>query len=418
MKASNFLGKVSSTTKDGIIVFLARLSVIVGQLIYVKLYTHYLSLYELGIYFFLLTISYSLNALIFVPVDYYQQSKLYEYLNNGISLRSLLAFNWKLFCWFSSVTGIVFIFFVIARPSEVSYFILIIVAAISLYLNQALRGGINNLEHKRLAAISLILETILRIGTFAVLLEFMAPNAITLITSSIFSLICVSVFLSWQAKKLGLFSQTSDKLINISATEVFNFAYPISISAIFNWIQLQGYRLILVPLGFAEMVGIYATIENIGKAGMGAVSSVFGQIFVPNIYKTSGKYTSTYLRNAILLIAFVLIVSLVFSDVIVTAVTNEAFAKYSWVLLLGVITEAGNFLAGALAIHITITTSTRRMMSASLLGVASMIAVFAAIYSWGVVSVETVGIPVLTSQIIVVIYMYIVFKNSTLGKNK
>lgn len=417
MKLTKSPANISFIMGDATAVFLARVSVIIGQLVYVKLYSSYLSPYELGIYFFLLTVSYSINALIFVPVDYYQQSKLYEYLNNGVSLRSLLVFNGKVFYWFGFVVAIVFVFYIFVRTSEVIHLALIVATAVLLYISQALRGGLNNLEHKRIAATSLILEAILKIVSLIILLRLVPSNAITLIAAWNMALVLVVGFLGWQVKKLGVFSK-GDTLVRIIAADVFRFAYPISIGAIFNWIQLQGYRLVLVPLGYAEIVGLYATIESIGKAGMGAVSSVFGQIFVPNIYKSSGEYTRTYLRNALLLIAFVFAFSLAFSDVIVLIVTNETFAKYSWILLLGVIAEAGNFLLGALAIHITLTASTKRIMSASIIGVASMAAVFACIYYGGMVTVHSVGMPIVISQIITVVYMYYVFRKSNVNQKK
>lgn len=418
LKPPKSQANVSSSTGDVTVVFLARASVIIGQLAYIKLYSNYLSHYELGIYFYLITVSYSLNALIFVPVDYYQQSKIYECLKNGVSLRSFLVLNKKIFYWVGIAAIIGFSLFIFVRPRESIYFVLIIITAVALYISQALRGGLNNLEHKRIAAISLILEALLKIALLIVLLRFMAPNAIALIASWIIAMVLVAGFLGWHFIKLGVFSKGGDTLVQISAADVFRFAYPISISAIFNWIQLQGYRLVLVPLGFAEMVGLYAIIENIGKAGMGACSSVFGQMFVPNIYKSSGKYTGTYLRNALLLIAVVFFFSLAFSDAIVSIVTNGTYAKYSWILLLGVVAEAANFLLGALVIHTTLTSSTKPMLSASIVGVGSMVAIFGGIYYGGVVTVQSIGIPIVISQIIALVYMYWVFRKSNLNQGK
>lgn len=396
--------------RDVLVVSLARASVIVGQLAYVKLYSHYLSAYELGVYFFLITVSYSLNALIFVPVDYYQQSRLYEFLNNGISLRPFLLFNAKLFRWFGivAITGsVIFSFF---SPTVAIYCALTVGTALSLYASQALRGMLNNLEHKRIAAVSLIFEALLKIVLLWILLRFMSPNAMTLLASWTIVLTLVAGFLGWQTQKLGIFSKGRETLEKIHPADISRFAYPISIGAVFNWIQLQGYRLVLVPLGFAETVGVYATVANIGSAGMGGVASVFGQMFVPNIYKTSGKYTGTYLRNAFFLIGFIFVFSLIFSDLIVSLVTNDSFAKYSWILLFGIIAEAGNFIIGALSIHITITTSTKKMLNASIIGAVSMVIIFSGIYYGDMVTVQTVGVPIVISQLLVVAYMVLAFR--------
>ena len=62
------------------------------QLAYVKSYTHYLSVTELGYSFYLTALSYALNALILVPADYYQQARLSAY-HNAFPVRSVLALN-------------------------------------------------------------------------------------------------------------------------------------------------------------------------------------------------------------------------------------------------------------------------------------------------------------------------------------
>src|SRR3954470_1701630 len=89
---------------DTLLAIVSRIVVIGAQLGYVKLYSNRLDNHELGLYFFLFTVSYSLNAFLFVPLDYYQQSKIYNYLRSDISLKSLFTFNRKCLTWVALLT--------------------------------------------------------------------------------------------------------------------------------------------------------------------------------------------------------------------------------------------------------------------------------------------------------------------------
>lgn len=397
--------------RDLIGITTARIVVIIGQLLYVKMYSNYLSLHELGIYFFIITVSYAINALIFVPVDYYQQSKLYEFTNTRISLKSLVRFNGKLLFFLSFISVILVIISLFIYPQALTSLIFVIVMSVALHISQSLRGVLNNLEHRKVSAASLGLEAILKTVLFWATLRIFDHNAFSLILSWILTSIIVIIYLIRQSVHLGIFSSKDKTIVNIRYADVFRFGYPISVGALFNWFQLQGYRLILVPLGFTEMVGMYATIASIGSAGMGAASSIFSQMFVPNIYKSNGEYIKIYLRNASIIILFVLFFSIFFSDLIVKLVASDSFSKYSWLICFGIIAEAGNFLSGALAIHTTLTqTTTNRMMIASAIGAVSMIFLYSIIYYLGDLNIVTIGMPIAASQAFSVLYLYIYFK--------
>jgi O-antigen/teichoic acid export membrane protein len=216
--------------------------------------------------------------------------------------------------------------------------------------------------------------------------------------------------LSLKAKNYGLFTCTEEQVVQ--SKEVFHFSYPISVGAVANWIQLQGYRLILVPLGYAEIVGIFATVTSIGSAGMAAAATIFSQAFTPNIYKTSGAYTIAYLRNAALLIGAVLLSAIVLGELIITLVTSPIFKPYWSVMLFGVLTDASNLIIGALAIHITLTGNTKRMMNSSFIGGAALLAGFSALFFTKYINVYTIGAMLVFSQFVVVAYMLYDFRRA------
>ena len=68
MKNSMLSSKRQSLIENGIVIGLRLLSIAVG-FAYIKIYTNNLSTEEIGRYFYLVTLSYVMNAIIFVPID-------------------------------------------------------------------------------------------------------------------------------------------------------------------------------------------------------------------------------------------------------------------------------------------------------------------------------------------------------------
>lgn len=404
------MGRIMS---DVVLISFARLAIILGQLGYVKLYSNQLSNFELGTYFFLLTVSYSLNAFLLIPIDYYQQSKIQNLWKTQKSLQVFLTFNRRVL---SGLTLAVLVASLIGALFNANQFFSIAAAgamAMVIYATQALRNTLNNLEHKKLTAGSMVAEAVLKMLLFWLFLKFLPPKGLTLLFSGVIALLLVMLFLLWKAYQLKLFvSHESALLEKIELSRIWHFCVPISLGAVFNWVQLQGYRLILVPLGYTEIVGIYSTVSNIGSAVMGASSAIFGQLFIPKIYQSEGAYTKTYIRHALLLIMAVLLGAFIFSDFMVALLTKEEFVKYSWLIFFGIIAEAGNFLIGAFSIHVTLTGATKTMLRSSVFGVLFMVFIFALIYYFSTIRVETVGLPIVMSQIGIAVYMYLIFKKS------
>jgi len=382
----------------------ARVLVIFFQLANVKLYTHYLGGKQLGIYFFLLTISYSANAILFVPVDYYQQANLAKVIDASGGARSLLNFNGRLAALYLCFSLLAVATCAVIKPDYTVYAALVVALAFALYVVQALRNTLNNLEHRTCVSVSFIQEAVFKVLLFYLLIRYFAADESLLISAWLVSLGLSCIYLSYKAYRYRIFIASC--AYRIRAKEVFNFSYPFSIGAVCNWLQLQGYRLILVPLGFAEEVGAFATISNIGSAAIGAASLIYSQQFTPLIYKTSGQYTSKYLKGAIAVIISVTLVSVVFGEFAVRLLTNSGFEQHWKLLLFGVITDGGNLIIGALMIHISLIGNTKKVFAASLVGLLSMTACFGLLYWTSKISILTIGAPLLISQWAVVYYMY------------
>jgi O-antigen/teichoic acid export membrane protein len=385
-----------------------RALVVVFQLVFLKIYSNYTSAYELGIYYFLLTASYSVNAFLLVPLDYFQQSQLYVLKNANFSLSSFYPINLfagKLILGLLIVGNLVCL---IVNPQYCYTLNLIILFAISTYAVTLLRGIINNLEHRRKAIYCLLLEYVLKIGFFLLYIHFFKPSSViilfSLLSASFITLIVLFIlFLRLTEYKVATLKQFDIK-------DIFKFSYPISVSAVINWVQTQSYALVLVPLGLAEVVGIYATVANVGQGGMNAYSTIFAQLFVPNIYKSKGEYLKIYLRNAILSILFVVACSALFSKYIVLLLTKADFVKYALVILYGVACEAGNFLISALTIYLTLHNITKATLKMSFIGLIAFLISFLTLYLLHFVSVYTIGIPMVLTQGVIAFGLFLVAK--------
>lgn len=392
---------------------LVRLLAILGQLVYVKIYSRHLSNYELGIYFYLMTISYSLNALVFVPVDYYQQSKIYPFRDADISLRAFLHFNKTLLLGIGGVTLLLALPCLFAGRTVAGEALECAVMSVALYVTGAFKNLLNNLDHKLMVAALFLLEVGLKAVLFYVALWLLPPRAVSLLGTNIAALLIVLPILIWVAHRRRVFSSGSAHTIDYK--EVVQFSYPLSIGAVANWMQSQGYRLVLVPLGYTEIVGIYATVANIGVTAMSAVSVLYGQLYSPRLYQSHGGYLKTYLQGACILIGAVLLVGLLFSDRMIPLLTRHDLGRYSRLMLYGIGTEAGNFLVGALAIYMTIKNQTKAIMTGSFLGVGVVAVSTAAVCLLRTANVYTIGLPIVLAQASVVLYLVWLWRQERRG---
>jgi len=394
--------------KDIALSSLARVLVIVFQLISIKLYTNYLGAEQLGIYYFLLSVSYSANALLFIPVDYYQQASLVKVMTATGGIRPILNFNGKLAALYICFSVFMVAISAVLKPNYMVYVMLVTALAFAIYVIQALRNTLNNLEYRSCVTISFIQEAIFKVLFFALLVQYIKASVTLLVVSWLISLVLTGCYLTYKANIYRIFLSSST--YPICFKEVVAFSYPFSIGAVCNWLQLQGYRLILVPLGFAEEVGIFSTLSGIGSAAIGAASLIYSQQFIPQIYKTAGQYTEKYLKGAVTVIISVAFVCLGLGEFMVKILTNPYFVQYWGLLMFGVITDSAYIIGGALVINLSILGHTKRLIQYAWVGLASMILCFSILYFTDKISIVTLGLPLLISQWIGLLYMYIDYK--------
>lgn len=381
-------------------ILVVRIIIILLSLIFVKFITQVVSASDLGSYFFLITVSYFGNALVFVPLDFYQQAKVYSFKNNNISFKSFLPLNKKVI--FYSIVLIIIVWVLFYRVD----YLLAAIFSLMIYIANLIRNFINNLEYRRTMIVLLLLENSLKIiFIYSFYLIDNKLNAESILLSNVlvfFISIPIEILV---LRRIILKVNFSGQLYRFKWKNIISFSYPISIGSVLNWVQLQGYRLILVPLGFERMVGVYATVSNIGHSGMGAMNSIINQIWTPNLYKTNGLFLMQYLKYAFIALCFVLGVSLLFSEIIVELLTTTEYAEHSYIILYGIFIEGSNLIIGGIGIYLTIKNETNKSIFPSIVGVLGAALCFFLLFDKNLLSIKTIGIPLVVSQFLVIIFL-------------
>lgn len=387
----------------------SRVALVLLQLFYIKIYTNLLSLSELGYYAYWATVAYFFSALVFVPFDNYQQSRIYKWKEKGVSLRSVINFNILLLLGstliiaIAAIITLLFLSMNIALALAVSLFY-----GLVLHISNASRNLANNLNYRSLAASFLIIDGLLKIILLIFMERFIVVNAILLIASATLAILLSSAISLGLMFREGVFFAGSTEPINIK--EAFDFSYPISISAILNWLQLQGYKLVLVPFGAAEAVGIFSTVSSIGAACMASSGSIFAQMKTPEIYQSNGRSINGYLSGVISLIVGVALGGWFFSGFIISLLTNKELADYANLLVFGILVEGGNLILGAMGIAHSLNRSTSIFIKIGSIGFFSCIIGFSVLYNW--INVMNIGYPILFSQIVTALCMWFTMKGS------
>lgn len=340
--------------REGIVanfgVVLARLLSVVTGLAYVKSYTAALSVAEVGFFFYLSTLSYALNALVFVPVDSYMQARLAALETpSSVALRRLIGLTLLAGAGACIVLGAPLVSLGKLRMADLPA--LYAVAAL-LYLCMTLRNLLNNRGSKVFVSSMLLLESVGRLLAFLAVAVVFGSTARTLMVSSALALgVELTVILVQLRRRIPL-SRSSEPLDG--AVTVLRIVAPISGSAVCNALQNQAYRVVYPLAGFGAVSGVFGVVANIGIAGMGACASIFSQLYLPGLYRSAGASIRRYVGHALLLSGGILAFSLVFARLLVKLLTKEQYLPYATAVGFGVVSEACNLVIGGYVVLMSI----------------------------------------------------------------
>ena len=181
---------------------------------------------------------------------------------------------------------------------------------------------------------------------------------------------------------------------------------PLSFGAVANWLQIQGYRLFLVPLGYSDVVGIYSTVSNIGSSGIGVFTTIYNNHFVPELYSSNGKSLNKFVTLASGMILITLFTIFILSEFIVSILLSPEFVIYSKLICFGIIVDGSNIIIGAMAIKASIYNKNNLLIFYSLIGVMFSFLLFVVLFFSKQITSFTIGIPLILSQIMVILIMF------------
>jgi O-antigen/teichoic acid export membrane protein len=375
------------------------MSSIALQLTYVKSYTHYLTVVELGYCFYLTALSYSINAFILVPADFYQQARLSVSYQAHFPLGAVLSLNKRLLLVAAAFTLLFGVPIWIAGKINPFDLLLVFALAVSFYLSTSTRNYLNNRGHNLFTGWMLLLEAFLKVSSFLLFLWVGMSHVNAFVLSTVIAFLVEALCL---ARFFYLRVPFNSKPVNdFNFASMVKMSSTVSLSSVCNWVQLQGYRIVYVWLGLAEVAGLYAAVSNLGTLGMNACSTVFSQMLLPRVYSSKGAYIFQYLKCAVLLCIVVVIGYLAFGKILLSLLTKKEFEPYAPLMIFGILVEAGNLLIGAASTYFTIRQRPLHLVAANIVGLLAAALGFCMCLLWHPRSYYWLGAVLAISQVVV-----------------
>jgi O-antigen/teichoic acid export membrane protein len=335
---------------SNLIVVVIRLLSIAAGLAYVKAYTRALSNEEVGAFFYLGTLSYALNALIFVPVDFYMQARIATM--SDLPVAGVRALAIKVLLIGMATACVISAPLIYAGKLHIADLPALYAVASLLYLCTSMRGLLNNRGNPIFVSAMLLLESIGRLAAFLLTaLAFGASARILMVSSAMALTVELAVIIAQVRRRLAL-SYALKSLDPPGA--ILRAAAPIAGAALCNVMQLQCYRVVYPLAGLGAASGTYGVVSNIGAAAMSACGSIFSQIHVPRLYRSRGASIGRFVGMATLLAGVVLVAAMSFAPFLVNLLTKQQYVPYALAVGFGVVTEACNLIIGGYAVLLTL----------------------------------------------------------------
>lgn len=351
--------------RAGAIAMLRLISVALG-LLYVKYYTSTLSIEEVGKFFYLGTMSYILNALVFVPVDSYMQARLSSLKSlPWPALRRLVTATLLIALIACIILSTPFISMNLLSRQDIP---LLYGLASMLYLCSSIRNLLNIRGQANFAASMVVLESGARLLAFVLASLMWKATAQTLLSSSIVALAVEFAILIWQARRSLPFTQEVAPLDN--SFHIIRTSAALAGGAASNTVQLQGYRVLFPALGHSNTSAVLGVTANIGAVAMSACAQVFSQLYLPRLYQSQGRSIQQYALLATAMIGILLILVMPISTFLVKHLTHSEYIPYAPAIGIGILIEGCNLLIGAYSIFLTLRQKVGVLFRTQLLGAA------------------------------------------------
>lgn len=380
----------------GLLIALRVAGILIG-LIYIKIYVNRLEPEALGIFFYLATLSYLLNALLFVPFDYYLQTYCTR-MGERLSVRPIAKMTAVVLTLALALVGMIGTILVAFGQLAVVDIASLYVVAVLLFGCTSLRNLLNNRGYRRLVAIALVLEAAGRVGAFLLLATAVAPSGRMLFASAAAALLIELILLIGFAAVRLPWTRSAARH---AASPVIATTAPVSVAAACNLVQMQSYRTIYPWADVSTSAAVFAVVTNVGSAGMAAAGQVFSQMLLPRIYGTGGAYTRQYVILAASLTVAVSIVAWLAAPVLVALITSPRYSAHAGLVTIGVFIEGTNLIMTAITARSVLKDNTRRLMIWSIAGATTGATGYAFTVTMMPESPAAIGAALLLSQTVV-----------------
>jgi hypothetical protein len=310
-----------------------------------------LDLEQIAYYFLYATLSYFGNATLFVGLGIVLQRN-FSRLATSRQLDKALLIRF-LSISFAIGMGIVAIFtavYLYARGANASpWRVALCCATLSgaVYLSSAGKDLLALGDRLNIAALFSFLEQILRLGFVLVVLGLGHESAIEITAavaagSLISGLGGISVLLSL----FGRATPSSPHRMRFGG--IVDSVGPIGLSGVFNWLQLQSYRPILLYFGIQpELIGITALLTSLGMAGANPILAVTAQRFIPSVYSGDAAAFRACIQALARAALILVCCSIPAAAAFLFLSGRKALVLYLLLVPIGVLVETGNNVIGA-----------------------------------------------------------------------
>jgi len=396
MRLPGFRSNARLIVDVGLLAALRVIAITIG-LAYVKIYTNRLLPDALGIFFYLGTLSYLLNALLFVPFDFYLQTYCAR-AGDQLPIVPIARMTGAVLLAAFGLVTIIGSGLIMAGQLTIPDVVILYVVAVLLFGCISIRNLLNNRGHRRIVAGALVFEAAGRVAAFLSLMFVFPPSGRLLFSSAgvalFFELLALggyaTVRLHWAVDARP---PKSPALIPATA--------PVSVSAACNLVQLQAYRTMYPWAGNPAPAAIFAVVANVGSAGMAAIGQIFSQILLPRIYQSQGGYTRSYIRWAALLTVAVAIGAWIAAPLLVAFITSPQYSAHAGLIVFGVLLEGANVIVSAVTVGSMLKNDTRRLMAWNIAGAVVGAVGYAIALAAAPGSPAAIGLPLLLSQAVV-----------------
>ena len=398
--------------KKALSVSFFKLISVVLQLLFVKVYTNFLSMREISQYAYFLAIFIFFNSFIFSPIESYLIYR-YRTLNTSIEI----PFSWFKASNVMAVVGallLLSIFTFLLQEKLTNYLIITftsVLVALGAYYNKIL---IINSQVKLSGLISSLewaIKLLLSLSLFSIFASSHSTLILVLFTTSLFTYYFFKKY-AMQIEGSREFKETA-----IDKSSFVKYIIPLMLSGILNWIQVNGYRLFGADTdpSMSEIVAVYATLSILGASIVSIISNIYFQTFSGLLYESSsGNSLNKYILGIFLIVSALSLPLYIFSDLVVGILTSEKFVKFSHVVLFGLFIEMMHSILGAVEVRLNLINKNIFIIYSSSISVLVFLVLI--FYFYDKLTLNYLGISILSSLFVQFIFLYSFLRFMTYSK--